>query len=97
MNEHDVLPAPTLEPPRPIGKFERERAAFRRMLAELCERYPNEYVAVHEERVVGHGTDEVALALRMYDEFGYQPIYVGLASLTPPVIRNPSNRRTEAR
>lgn len=50
-------------------------------------------MAVHEEKVVDCGEEEIALGLRVYAEFGYVPIYVGCVSDEPqPVVRIPSSR-----
>jgi hypothetical protein len=58
MTETDILPAPILNiPPKMPTKFERERAAFRRLLPTLLKDYRNKYVAIHEEKVVGGGDD----------------------------------------
>ncbi len=61
-------------------KFEREAAAFQRLLPGLLEKYRNKYVAIHEEKVVGSGDELIKVAFDAYDRFGYQPIYVDLVS-----------------
>lgn len=77
----DVLPPPdiTATPPEST-KFERERAAFRRLLPELLERYRGSYVAIHDEQVVGSGADLISVAKAAYQQYGYQPIYVDLVT-----------------
>lgn len=94
MNPTEILPAPELEP-RAGGstKWERERTAYRRLLPTLLASHRGEYVAIHEGQVIDHGPDQVALALRAYERFGYQPIYVGLVSDDPsPALRVPTPR-----
>jgi hypothetical protein len=90
MSQTETLPAPVLPPPA-ADKWRREQQAFRRLLPELLQRLRNQYVAVHEERVVESGEDKLAVAGRAYQRFGYVPIYVGLVTDQPlPVCRVPS-------
>ena len=66
------------EPPK--GKWEKERDAFSRMLPDLLKTHRGKFVAVHEERVVDSGDDLIALALGVWDKYGYVPIYVDLVT-----------------
>lgn len=100
MSSAQILPAPELDWPPAPSKFERERWAFYKQLAELLNEYEGEYVAIHEGRVVGHGPDQVDVALAAYDQFGYVPIYVGQVTPEPPrpvrlPTRHPISRRLE--
>lgn len=76
-------------------KFERERAAFRRLLPTLLAEFRNKYVAIHEEKVVGSGDSIIDVATAASDQFGYQAIYVDLVTDEPqkpvriPSARNP--------
>lgn len=95
MNETDIetLPAPQIDWPPPDTKWERERRAFHRLLPSLLETHREKFVAVHCEQVVDSGDDEIALAIRSYDRFGYVPIFVGLVTDRPrPPVRIPSPR-----
>jgi hypothetical protein len=94
MTQADVLPAPDLEPSaEPPGKWQRERAAYWRLLPSLFSKFRGQCVAIHEGQVVDSGDDEVELALRVYRRFGYVPIYVGHVSDEPPAtLRVPSPR-----
>src|SRR3954447_8856344 len=93
MSDAAILPAPTIDLPPADAKWWREYRAFLDMGPELREAHRGRYVAVHEGKVVGSGTDKVAVALRAYEEFGYVPIYVGLVSDAPgPPARMPSPR-----
>lgn len=75
------------------SKWERERAAFLKLLPSLLTTQRGKYVAVYEGQVVDSGDDEIALALRAYDQIGYVPIFVGLVTDDPrPVMRMPSPR-----
>ena len=90
MNDTEIMAAPiiNLPPLKPPTKFEREMAAFRRLLPELLKDYRNQYVAVHEEKVAGSGAELIPVAMAAYDRFGYQPIYVDLVTDEPqrPVL-----------
>jgi len=70
--------------------FERERAAFERLKPELLKTHRGKFVAVLNEQVVDGDTDRVQLVLRVYDRFGYRPIYVQLVEEHPPRWRLPS-------
>src|SRR4051794_26769650 len=87
--------APVLTPPTPAdGKWEREYRAFLATLPELLREYRGQYVALHEGRVVGHGTDKVAVALDACRTYGLVEILVRLVTDEPPrVVSIPSPRR----
>ena len=70
--------------------FERERAAFERLKPELLKTHRGQFVAVVNEQVVDVDTDRVKLVLRVYDRFGYRPIYVQLVEEHLPRRRLPS-------
>jgi hypothetical protein len=61
VNEPVTLPAPKLELLQPPSKWEREYAAFKRLLPELLKTHRGKYVAAHEEGMVDCDTDEIAL------------------------------------
>lgn len=64
------------------------------MFPDLFPQYEEQYVAIHEGRIVASGTDEVEVAMAAYREVGYQPIHVGKVTRKPPTIaRIPSPRR----
>jgi antitoxin (DNA-binding transcriptional repressor) of toxin-antitoxin stability system len=70
--------------------FERARAAFERLKPELLKTHRGKFVAVVNEQVVDVDTDRVKLVLRVYDRFGYRPIYVQLVEEHLPRRRLPS-------
>jgi hypothetical protein len=77
----------------PDTKWRREQQAFRRLLPDLLKVHRNQYVAIHEGKVVEAGADKLEVAGRAYARFGYVPIYVGLVTDQPiPVSRIPSPR-----
>jgi hypothetical protein len=94
MSQTAILPAPVLSPPTvPLLKFEREKAAFRRMLPTLLTKYRDKFVAIHEGEVVASGDAILDVADAAYAKVGYQPIYVDLVTDVPqPIVRVPSPR-----
>ena len=94
MSETEALPAPELSLATPKNdKWEREHQAFVRMLPGLLTAHRDQFVAVHQGRVVASGHDKIAVALQAYREHGHVPIYVGLVSDRPPSpARLPSPR-----
>jgi hypothetical protein len=100
MAESEVFDPPVLQlesaPPMvrvPDPKWRKEREAFHRMLPELLKAHRDQFVAVHEERVVNKGTDPIEVVKRAYAQYGYIPIYVGLVTdQPPPPVRVPSPR-----
>jgi hypothetical protein len=67
--------ATRLEPPvrDPLAA---EAAALQRKHPQLLRRYRGQFVALYRGRVVGHGTDDEALALRMFAKLGNAPFYL---------------------
>jgi hypothetical protein len=81
MIQAEVLPAPEFAPfVDGMGKWERERSAYWRLLPSLVSQYRDKYVAIHEGQVVGSGANQAEWALWVYRRFGYVPTYVGLVS-----------------
>jgi hypothetical protein len=71
--------------------FEQEMAAFKALLPELLTQYPDQYVAIYQGQVVGHGDNRLALVKEIYNQFGEVPCYVGKATQEPPRrVRMPS-------
>jgi hypothetical protein len=80
------MPAPTLAPAAPPGKWEQEYRAFQHLLPELLKTHRGKFVAVHDGRVVDSDTDEIALILRVHAQYGYVPIHVDLVTEQPPPV-----------
>ena len=92
MNSTETLPAPVLPSP-PEDRFRSEQRAFHKLLPELLQTHRDQYVAIHEGRVVESGADQIEVAERAYARFGYIPILVTLVTDRPrPVVRIPSPR-----
>jgi hypothetical protein len=62
---------PTLTP----SKAEREQQAFLRLLPVLLQTHAGRFVAIHEEKLVDHDADDIALVERVHRRFGYVPIH----------------------
>ena len=87
---HDTIIS--LPPHQPSGKFERERAAFLRLLPSLLATHRGRFVAIHEEQVIDADEDDLALIARVLPGVGNVDIYVGQVTETPDLIRLPHYR-----
>jgi Family of unknown function (DUF5678) len=95
MNSMETLPAPVLPSP-PEDKFRSEQRAFQELLPELLRTHRDQYVAIHEGRLVESGANQIEVAERAYARFGYIPILVTLVTNQPrPVVRMPSPRQLD--
>jgi hypothetical protein len=63
--------------------FAREIAAFEALKPALLKQYPEQYVAIYQEQVVGHGNNRLALVKEVYNLFGEVPCFVEKVSLDP--------------
>lgn len=90
-----TFPPPTLEPPPPANKWEREYRAFLAMLPELMKTHQGKYVAIHEGHVEDADTNELALVERVLTRLGNVSIHVGLVSESEPVYRIPHYRNPQ--
>jgi len=54
----------------------REEAAFYRLHPELWQKYPGQYVAIYNEEVVDHDSDQVALYLRVKARYPGQFVWI---------------------
>ncbi len=74
-------------------KWRREQQAFYRLLPELLRTHRDQFVAIHEDRVVESGADKLDVARRAYARFGYLPIFVSKVTERPLMTtRIPSPR-----
>src|SRR4051794_22926589 len=72
-----VLPAP-FSSGASGSKYDREYAAFRRMLPALMQTYVGQYVAIHEERVIASGAHRLTVVNEALAKAGNVAIHVGL-------------------
>ncbi len=85
MSDLTTLPAPDLALVETTpAAWENERRAFLRLLPTLLSTHLGQYVAVHQERVIAAGPDQIEVAKQAYTQAGYFPIYVGLVTNEPP-------------
>jgi hypothetical protein len=63
---------------------------FRRKRTQLLQRYEGQFVALYQGRLVGYGTDDEELALRMFKKFGDAPFYIAKVEKEPTVYELPS-------
>jgi hypothetical protein len=94
VNETAILPAPAIYAcGLAQSKWEREHAAFCRLLPELLGTQRGKFVAIHDERVVDSGDDKLSLALRVLAKIGNTDIFVGFVTDEPPSIARSGIRR----
>jgi len=75
-----------------LEAFERERAAYEHLEPELLPKYEGLYVAIRDGQVIDSDSDETTLVMRVYEKFGYGPMYVRKVGAPLPVRRLPSPR-----
>jgi PHD/YefM family antitoxin component YafN of YafNO toxin-antitoxin module len=67
--------------------LEREREAYEQLEPELLPLYKGQFVAIREGQVIDSDPDEMALVQRVYEKFGYGPMYVRKVGALLPVSR----------
>ncbi len=72
--------------------FERERAAFQRLLPELLKLHRGEWVAIVDEHPVEFGVDFSSVIVRVRQHFGQRPVYVHEILEQPRVYKITSPR-----
>ena len=91
----NTVAAPAIEvqliEPTP-DQFERDRRAFLRLLPALLKTHPGQYVAVHNEQVVGSGPDRLKLALEVQARLR-TGVYIGHVTDEPEPARRSGIRR----
>lgn len=70
--------------------FKAEEQAFHQQKTELLRQYKDQFVAIYQERVVDHASDDEELAKRMFDKFGDVPFYIAKVEIVPTVYELPS-------
>jgi hypothetical protein len=99
MSETEILPAPMIDPilsQKGSEKWQRERAAFYRLLPDLLAAHAGAYVAIHDGAIVESGVDFIDVANRTWQRVGYVPIFVEQVVVAPKLpLRVPSPRRAK--
>jgi ferric iron reductase protein FhuF len=73
-------------------KLQAELDAFQAQLPDLVMQFPDEYVAIHEGRVIDHDTDLRSLHSRVYAQMGSVPVLLQKVTETPApeiLVRSP--------
>ena len=77
------LPATAVNRNGPVTKYDREYAAFRRMLPALLQTHLGQYVAVHNEQAIVFGVDRLRVVDDALSQVGDVDIHVGHVSTDP--------------
>ncbi len=67
-----------------------EERAYCKKRAHLLKRYPGQFVALYQGRVVGHGPNDEDLARQMFEKFGDAPFLIQRVEKEPTVYEVPS-------
>ena len=79
------------------GSFEREIAAFERLMPTLLKTYPDQYVAIYQEKVIASGDKKLPLLHQVREEFGEVTCYIEKVTPDyPQTVRIPSMRVVDA-
>lgn len=71
--------------------FEQEVAAFERMRSALLEKYPGQYVAIYQGKVIAIGDEKLVLLDQVREQFGHIVCYIEkVAADSPRTVRIPS-------
>jgi len=70
--------------------LERERDAFLRLKPKLLEQYEGKWVAILNGAIVDFGENNSELARRVYQKYGYRPIYIDKVERKPKIFKVPS-------
>ena len=72
--------------------FKREESSFERLRRKSLsdERFKGKFIAVLDGKLVGCDEDDSKLAKRIYDTYGYRPIYIDKVTETRRTIEFPS-------
>jgi len=73
-----------------IWKKERNAFAMMKNVLLVEEKYKGKFVAIHDEKIVDYDVDDRKLAKRVYEKYGYRPIYFGRVTEEIKVIEVPS-------
>ena len=73
-----------------IWKKERNAFAMMKNVLLVEEKYKGKFVAIHGEKIVDYDVDDRTLAKRVYEKYGYRPIYFGRVTEEIKAIEVPS-------
>lgn len=75
-----------------LEAFERERRAFERLKPELLRTHRGQCVAILNGQVVESGSDKIEVLDRVYERFGYRPVYVQWVEEQPRIYKVPHRK-----
>jgi hypothetical protein len=75
-----------------LEAFEREREAFERLKPELLRTHRGQCVAILNGQVVESGGDKIEVLDRVYERFGYGPVYVQWVEEQPRIYKIPHRK-----
>jgi hypothetical protein len=75
-----------------LEAFEREQEAFERLKPELLRTHRGQCVAILNGQVVESGSDKIEVLDRVYERFGYRPVYVQWVEERPRVYKVPHRK-----
>ena len=75
-----------------LKAFEREREAFERLKPELLRTHRGQCVAILNGQVVESGSDKMEVLDRVYERFGYGPVYVQWVEGQPRIYKIPHRK-----
>jgi len=78
--------------PEDYVKFQEARRYFQENKAQILEKYNGDFIAILDNLVVDRDRSFSELAIRVYEKFGYQAIYMPFVESEPSVLRIPSPR-----
>jgi PHD/YefM family antitoxin component YafN of YafNO toxin-antitoxin module len=73
-----------------LSALQKERDAFHQLRGQLLKTHLGQFVAILNGQVVDSDVDNCELARRVYDKFGYVPIYIQRVEEKPTVYDIPS-------
>ena len=75
-----------------LEAFERERQAFEHLKPELLRTHRGRCVAILDGQVVESGSDKMEVLDRVYERFGYRPVYVQWVEEQPHIYKIPHRK-----
>jgi prevent-host-death family protein len=72
-----------------LQRLEPNRTAFQQFLPELLKTHKNQFVAIHQGKLVDADSERVALVQRTRTK-GYRPVYIQKVTREPRIVELPS-------
>ena len=75
---------------RQLSAWQKEREAFYKLRDQLLKTHRGQFVAILNGQIVDSDVDNCELAQRVYNKFGYVPVYIQIVEEKPRVYDIPS-------